>query len=206
MKKLLLILLISPLMFLGQNNYVTFLDGETMKRDVFLDDCVESFKKQGKTSGFKNNGRDFCNCFLEKLAKNFSLLELGFDVISIKERSNNNSQAAALFLNNKKAEKVIYECMEDPNLFNNDKMEISSEEELRAIVSECKKNHKKGMTLAEYNEFLKYVYIDNYCECYMKRLFAEFTIEEMSNLEKNSSDLKKAERIQEMCIIEHAKE
>ena len=218
MKKLIYLLFITILSSCGggeansqnttQSTYdiVTFLDGETMNRETFLNDCVKSFKEQDKTSGFKNNGRDFCNCILEELAANFSLSEFGIEAISVTKQTNNNAEAVALLLNNKKAEKVVYECMQRPELFNNEHMKISSEEELRVIISECKNNHKNGMTSAEYNELIEYVYIDSYCECYMKRLFATFTIQQLNNMINDSKITDEAQRIQESCMIENARD
>lgn len=191
----------------NQSTYdiVTFLDGETMNREAFLNDCVKSFKAQGKTSGFKNNGRDFCNCILEELATNFSLYEFGIEAKSVKENTNNNAEAVSLLLNNKKAEKVVYECMQRPELFNNEHMKISSEEELRVIIAECKNNHKNGMTSTEYNELIEYVYIDSYCECYMKRLFATFTIQQLNNMINDSKLTEEAQRIQESCMTDNVR-
>ena len=80
MKKQLLILLCLPLLFScgggeasSQNtsqstyNTVTFIDGETMKRGPFIDECMASMGQGKNKELFKNGGLDYCNCFLDKL-------------------------------------------------------------------------------------------------------------------------------------------
>ena len=62
---------------------------------------------------------EFCNCILEELVTNFSLYEFGTEAKSVKENTN-NAEAVSLLLNNKKAEKEAYECMQRPELFNNE--------------------------------------------------------------------------------------
>ena len=86
MKKLLLILLCLPLIYscgggeansqnTTQSTYdiVTFLDGKTMNKDKFVNSCVESLIKEDENNIYKNNGRDFCSCFIEKISDNFTL-------------------------------------------------------------------------------------------------------------------------------------
>ena len=98
---------------------------------------------------------------------------------------------------------IVEECMQDPQIINNDvKMEISSKEMLDLHILQCKDALKLAMSKTEYLEFLKYVYVDEYCACYMQKITNEFTLKEMDNLEKRHN-ITKVEKIQEYCILDN---
>ena len=93
--------------------------------------------------------------------------------------------------------------MQDPKIINNDvKMEISSKEMLDLHILQCKDALKLELTKTEYREFLNYVYVDEYCACFMQKITNEFTLKEMDNLEKRDNIIK-VEKIQEYCILDN---
>jgi hypothetical protein len=215
MKKQLLILLCLPLLFScgggeasSQNtsqstyNTVTFIDGETMKRGPFIDECMASMGQGKNKELFKNGGLDYCNCFLDKLAERYTLPDFTFDYYTARGTTENFEEAAYQLYKNPKILAVLEECMADPAVMNDVKMEISSKEMLALHISQCKDALKMNMSLEEYNELLKYVYVDEYCACYMQKMTNEFTLKEMDNLEQRDN-LIKLEKIQEDCMFDN---
>ena len=214
MKKLIYLLFISMLYSCGggeansqnttQSTYdiVTFLDGETMKRGPFIDECMASMVQGKNKEMFKNGGLDYCNCFLDKLAERYTLSDFTFDYYTSRGTTKSLEEAAYQFYKNPKILATVEECMQDPTIMNDVKMEISSKEMLTLHIAQCKDGLKAAISRAEYNEFLKYVYIDEYCACYMKKMTNEFTLKEMDNLEQRDN-LKKLEKIQDDCISQN---
>jgi len=202
MKKLLLILVCLPLIGLGQDNYVTFLDGETMKRDRFINECMVSMGETENKKMFKKGGLDYCHCFLDNLAKRYTLSEFQFDYYTARGTTESFEEAAYQLYKNPKILAAVEVCMQDPTIMNDVKLEISSKEMLALHIVQCKEALKEGSSVAEYNEFLKYVYIDEYCACYMQKMTNEFTLKEMDNLEQRDN-LIKLEKIQEECMFDN---
>ena len=215
MKKQLLILLCLPLLFScgggeaysqnsSQSTYdlVTFIDGETMKRGPFIDECMASMGQGPSKEMFKNGGLDYCNCFLDKLAERYTLSDFNFDYYTARGTSASFEEAAYQLYKNPKILEVVEECMQDPTIMNDGKMKISSKKMLTLHIAQCKDALKAATSLAEYNEFLKYVYIDEYCACYMQKMTNEFTLKEMDNLEQRDN-LIKLEKIQEDCMFDN---
>ena len=179
----------------GQDNYVTFLDGESVKKDSYINECMESVRQSVNKKMYKNEGLDYCNCWLDKLSKKYTFSEFQFDVLTASGTAENFEETAYQLYKNPKILEVTRECMQDStivNVVNN--MEISSKEMLALHIVQCKDEIKANSSLAEYNEFEKLVNVDNYCECIVKNAFKEFTVKEMD------IDLVKAEKIQEECI------
>ena len=202
MKKLLFILLCLPMIGFGQDSYVTFLDGETMKRDRFINECMVSMDEGKNKNIFKKGGLDYCHCFLDNLAKRYTLSDFQFDYYTARGTSKSFEEAAYQLFKNPKILAATEECMQDLTIMNDVKMEISSKEMLALHVSQCKDMLKANMSLGEYNEFLKYVYVDQYCACYMEKIIKEFTLKEMYNLEQRDN-LIKVEKIQEECMFDN---
>ena len=184
-------------------NIVTFKDGETMKRGPFIDECMASMVQGKNKEMFKNGGLDYCNCFLDKLAERYTSYDFKRMDLEVRERTESREKTAYKLYENPEVLAVLEECMQDPTIMNADvKMEISSKEMLDLHILQCKDALKAAMPLTEYNEFLQYVYIDEYCSCYMQKMINEFTIKEMDNLEQRDN-LIKLEKIQEDCMFDN---
>ena len=188
----------------GQDNYVTFLDGETMKRDPFINECMVSMSQSVNKKMFKNGGLDYCHCWLDKLAKKYTFSEFQFNYYTASTTTENFEELGYQLFNNPKIMEITKECMQDSTIVNDGHIEINSKEMLALHIVQCKEALKAASSLAEYNEFLKYVYIDEYCACYMQKMTNEFTLKEMDNLEQ-SDNLIKLEKIQEECMFDNLK-
>lgn len=59
------------------------------------------------------------------------------------------------------------------------------------------------MTYSEYNDLLRYYNLDNYCECFLNKIYEKYTISEFENLNNSASskELKVLEKIQENCFL-----
>ena len=216
MKKLLFLLLSGSLLFscgsdnansqkISQSTYniVTFLDGGTMEKEPFINACMTSIVQGKNKDMYKNGGLDLCNCFLDKLTERYTLSEFKEIDRAVRERTESLEKTAYNYYKNPNFLQAIEECMEDPINFNADvKMEISSKEMLDLHILQCKDALKSALPFTEYNELLEYVYIDEYCACYMQKMTNEFTIKEMDNLEQRDN-LIKLEKIQEDCILDN---
>ena len=216
MKKQLLILLFLPLLFFfgdgdiySQNtsqskyDFVTFLDGGTMEREPFINACIGSMLEGKNNNMFKNGGLDYCNCFLEKLAQKYTLYDFKKMDLGIRQNKDSREKKAYKLYEKSEISSIVEECMQDPKIINNDvKMEISSKEMLDLHILQCKDALKLELTKTEYREFLNYVYVDEYCACFMQKITNEFTLKEMDNLEKRDNIIK-VEKIQEYCILDN---
>ena len=206
MRKILFLLLIIPTVLFGQNSSVTFLDGETMKRLPFINECMAAWGPQERITTFKNGGLNYCNCFLDKLAERYTYSEFMFDYYTARGSTESYEEAAYQLFKNPKILGATEECIEDPTTMNTDvHMEISSKEMLELHILQCKEGLKESMSVSEYNELMKYVYIDEFCGCYMKRMTKEFTVKEMDNLEQRDN-LRKVEHIQEDCMYSNLRD
>tara|TARA_B100000959_G_scaffold231732_1_gene248348 strand:- start:37 stop:654 length:618 start_codon:yes stop_codon:yes gene_type:complete len=205
MKRLLFIftLTITSFNLLAQNE-VTFLDGKSISIDGFMESCVQAFINQGKNNAYSNNGKDLCECFIKKLSKKYTLSEFISKSMSEISLSKDKEELALNFWQHKEVSESMAECISNnPQFLNNEKIQNHTAREMEVLVRQCKINLKNESSIEEYNEFQKIVNVNDYCECYVKNIFKEFTIKEMLIItEKTQSRMLE---ISELCVIENMK-
>ena len=196
-------LTITSFNLLAQNE-VTFLDGKTMPIDGFMKSCIQAFVNQGKSNAYSNNGKDLCECFINRVSKKYTLSEFISKTMSDISLAKDREEGALNFWQNKEVNEAMTECISNnPQFLNNEKIRNHTAREMEVLVRQCKINLKNESSIAEYNEFEKLVNVDNYCECYVKNIFKEFTIKEMSIMtEKTQSRMLE---IQELCVYQNMK-
>ena len=67
------ILLMQPIKSFGQSDSTTFKDSITISNSSFLNSCIKTSKS---ANGENLNHNEYCACMLEKMSKNFGLMEL----------------------------------------------------------------------------------------------------------------------------------
>ena len=217
MKKLLFVLIVSGLVFgcNSENNqesdkedeikvknekevsfdedYITFLDGGSVKKEDFIKQCT------GETYE-----RDFCYCLLDQLTQNFTLKE--YKSIPIRQMS--------YYLDNDNKDKwfkMITSCMDSTSFTGENYIEVD-EFRMTLFSNELKKNYKIAISengsIEEYNEFVDMFYYDKFIECMVSKVFEEFSIKEMSELIENGSHIMETvefREIQRSCMDLHVK-
>jgi hypothetical protein len=215
MKKLLLILLCVPLLFscgggeansqnTVQSTYdiVTFLDGKTMNKDKFVNSCVESLIKENENNIYKNNGRDFCSCIIERISDNFTLTKFN----DISGTSTNEVDVAVSLWKDEKIQSLVYECIENEDFNNTEKFNITSEKELEALSNVIEDNYRISFTSEEYSQFLQLVNKDAFFRCYTKKLFSEFSVKQLNEMDiTNPKLVEKIQAIEESCLMSNLK-
>ncbi len=196
-------LTITSFNLLAQNE-VTFLDGKTMPIDGFMKSCIQAFVNQGKSNVYSNNGKDLCECFINRISKKYTLSEFISKTMSDISLAKDREEGALNFWQNKEVNEAMTECISNnPQFLNNEKIRNHTAREMEVLVRQCKINLKNESSIAEYNEFEKLVNVDNYCECYTKNIFKEFTMKELSI--KNEKTLSRLLEIQELCVYQNMK-
>ena len=216
MKKLLLILLCLPLIYscgggeansqnTTQSTYdiVTFLDGKTMNKDKFVNSCVESLIKEDENNIYKNNGRDFCSCFIEKISDNFTLTKFN----ALTGTSANEIDVAVSLWKDEKIQSLVYECIANEDFNNTEKFNITSEKELEALANVIEDNYRISLTSEEYSQFLQLVNKEAFFRCYTKKLFSEFSVKELNEMDiTNPKVVEKIQAIEESCLMSNLKQ
>ena len=190
-----------------KNKKVTFLDGQTMELEGFFNGFRKTVIEKNQENIYKNNGKDFCFCILEKLSKKYSLSEFGFKLAGSQKLSDNKSELAYNMFKNAKFKETVNECMKIPDFFNaNSKFDLSPES-FKVLKKQCKDQLKKDLPYSEYNDLLRYYNLDNYCECFLNKIYEKYTISEFQNLNNSASsnELKVLEKIQENCFLSSIK-
>jgi len=201
MKKLLLILLSLPMIGFGQVN--------EDYHEFFKKVCDRAFstEKGLKMNHFKGSNSDaFCACWTENIFTNYTKTELEKMYNDAISSNANYYEASYIVFNYPNVKEITIDCMQDEN-FRDDSYIDLNPEKLSIFIKQCKDDLKNGFTTnQEYNEFKLSVDINSYCECYMKDIITEFTINEMMNLEKDPINRVKRDKIQESCIINNLKQ
>ena len=215
-KKIILIIIFFPLLFScggGEANsqnttkstydIVTFLDGETMNKDKFVNSCVESLIKEDENDIYKNNGRDFCSCLIEKISDNFTLTKFN----ALTGTSANEIDVAVSLWKDDKIQSLVYECIANEDFNNTEKFNITSEKELEALANVIEDNYRISLTSEEYSQFLQLVNKEAFFRCYTKKLFSEFSVKELNEMDiTNPKLVKKIQAIEESCLMSSLKQ
>jgi len=172
---------------------VTFKDGVKFNAKSYIETCAKSTGYDLEVSF------NYCHCMIINLAENLTLsefMELNKDIYN----NNNNGDssgavATKLLLSNEIVMEVSIECLSIYNFDN----EITISQDQTSILAE---NHlseiKKELGVSAYSNIEKIYDLKAYSECYINKMYKNFTQSEMLNLSESS--MKLLEALQESCL------
>ena len=172
---------------------VTFKDGVKFNAKSYIETCAKSTGYDLEVSF------NYCHCMIINLAENLTLsefMELNKDIYN----NNNNGDssgavATKLLLSNEIVMEVSIECL---SIYNFD-TEITIDQDQISILAE---NHlleiKKELGVSAYSNIEKIYDLTAYSECYINKMYKNFTQFEMFNL--SESNIKLLEALQESCL------
>ena len=175
------------------NYNITFKDGVDYNGKSFIETCAKSTGYDLEVSF------NYCHCMLINFAESLTsdeFIEL-FKDISKKNTSGESSGVVAtkLLLSNELVEEVSIECL---SIYNFD-TEITIGQDQISILAE---NHlleiKKELGVSAYSNIEKIYDLKAYSECYINKMYKNFTQSEMLNL--SESNMKLLEALQESCL------
>ena len=172
---------------------ITFKDGVDYNGKSFIETCTKSTGYDLEVSF------NFCHCMLLNLAESLTSDEF---IELFKDISKNNTSgestgvvATKLLLSNELVEEVSIECL---SIYNFD-TEITIGQDQISILAE---NHlleiKKELGVSAYSNIEKIYDLKAYSECYINKMYKNFTQSEMLNL--SESNMKLLEALQESCL------
>ena len=196
-KILILFFCVSSSMFSQIN--VTFLDGKTMPVDITK--CAQNFENYSK---YKSIAKEFCACWFLNLGKKVSyddFLNNNF-FPSINSGGNKGEKALNIF-QSQYVKDATQECIspEVSKLLGNTKI---TDEEINIFAKEHLIQLKKELGIAGYNELQKSIYLTGYSRCYFKKIFQQYSFQDMSNISKEMQA--RLEKIQESCFSENMRQ
>ena len=177
--------------------------GQEDNSHFFMQQCNGAF--DNNMNHFENlDSKPFCDCFIEKVYRKFTLEEINVIVTSAKENSKNFAEGGYILYQNKELLKLYKECFNNQKLSKESYIQLT-EEKLSAFISQCKDETKLSLTPKEMNEFLQVVNFDSYCECFVKKYTSSFTISELNDIPKypNSNNAMKLSKMAEDCVSEN---
>ena len=172
---------------------VTFKDGVKFNAKSYIETCA-------KSTGYKEEvSLNFCHCMIINLSEKLTLSEfIEFNKDIYKKNSNGESNGAIatkLLLSNELVKEVSIECL---SIYNFD-TEITIDQDQISILAE---NHlleiKKELGVSAYSKIEKIYDLTAYSECYINKMYKNFTQSEMLNLSESS--MKLLEALQESCL------
>ena len=172
---------------------VTFKDGVKFNAKSYIETCA-------KSTGYKEEvSLNFCHCMIINLSEKLTLSEfIEFNKDIYKKNSNGESNGAIatkLLLSNELVKEVSIECL---SIYNFD-TEITIDQDQISILAE---NHlleiKKELGVSAYSNIEKIYDLTAYSECYINKMYKNFTQSEMLNLSESS--MKLLEALQESCL------
>ena len=172
---------------------VTFKDGVKFNAKSYIETCA-------KSTGYKEEvSLNFCHCMIINLSEKLTLSEfIEFNKDIYKKNSNGESNGAIatkLLLSNELVKEVSIECL---SIYNFD-TEITIDQDQISILAE---NHlleiKKELGISAYSNIEKIYDLTAYSECYINKMYKNFTQSEMLNLSESS--MKLLEALQESCL------
>ena len=185
---------------------VTFLDGRNLSTKKFVDNCVSSMIIRGDNINYKNDGKNICECFIEKISEKFTYTEFISELAPYFILSNSDEFKALNSFQIDKIAETTEECSSNPKFWKtNNKKNIISKEERIVLVSQCMINLKNELNADEFDELEleRMVDIKGYCECFINKIFKEFSLSEMNQMDEKA--LLKREEIETSCLNENIK-
>ena len=173
---------------------ITFKDGLEYDGESFIETCAKSTGYDLEVSF------NFCHCFLINMADNLTLSEFNEFVEDLYKNNNNNGEsmevvATTLLLTNELVKAVAIECI---SIYNVD-MDISLSQDQISLLAE---NHltelKKEIGVSAYDNLEQIYDLKAYSECFINKMYKNFTQSEMVNL--SESNMKLLEALQESCL------
>lgn len=167
---------------------ITFKDGVEFDGKSYIESCAKSTGYDLEVSF------NYCHCMFINMAEKLTTDE--FAELN-KEIFDGSSGAAAtkLFLSNELVKEVSIECL---SIYNID-TEISVSQDQISLLAE---NHlleiKKEVGISAYNNLEQIYDLKAYSECYINKMYKNFTQSEMLNL--SESNMKLLEALQESCL------
>jgi len=199
MKKFLVLILLIPAISIAQvnKNNVVFKDGVEMNiGDKFISNCKNS---ANNVDGIE----EYCLCFLEKLASNFTSEEAismgGESLMS----SSDKIEQANTFWQSDKVKSITMQCLEEsPQVAK--AMEWNADDKMIEVIAEQHLQQIKDLEgIDAYNEASKVINLKPYSLCYAKKLLSEFEMKDLVNL--TQKQILRIQEIQDECVMKNLK-
>ena len=182
----------------GEDYNITFKDSVEFNVESFVEACAKSTGYDLEVSF------NFCHCMFIKLAENLTFNEfIDFFEDIYKNNSNGESSEAVatkLILSNELFKEVSIECL---SIYNID-TEITLTQDQMSILAETHLlETKKQLGDSLYSNLEKTYDLKAYSECYINKMYKNFTQSEMINL--SESNMKLLEALQVSCLEKNKK-
>ena len=172
---------------------VTFKDGVKFNAKSYIETCA-------KSTGYKEEvSLNFCHCMIINLSEKLTLSEfIEFNKDIYKKNSNGESNGAIatkLLLSNELVKEISIECL---SIYNFDKEITVSQDQISILAENHLLEIKKELGVSAYSNIEKIYDLKAYSECYINKMYKNFTQSEMLNLSESS--MKLLEALQESCL------
>ena len=198
MKKFIVLILFIPAISISQvnKNNVVFKDGVEMNMNKFISNCKNSTNNVDGTE-------EYCLCFLEKLASNFTFEEaisMGGEAVM---SSSNKIEQANTFWQSDKVKSITMQCLEEnPQVAKS--MEWNADDKMIEVIAEQHLQQFKDLEgIDAYNDASKVINLKPYSLCYARKLLSEFKMNDLINLTQKQN--LRIQEIQDECIMQNLK-
>ena len=197
MKKLLFLLLFIPLISFGQNK-AAFKDGKYLDISQLVSYCQKTFNSESMKKTI--NTENYCKCFVEKFAKDFTYNELKNLIYY------GQTEDARLFFESN--QEVLMECIsisltkKEPII---DLELLNTKEGRRQVIEFVKPRILQDLPKLDKEWVLENVNIDNLVICYIEELEKTNLFAKALNNNLSSSDLQKVSEVLIGCIESNLK-
>lgn len=172
---------------------ITFKDGVEFNGKSYIESCAKSTGYDPEVSF------NYCHCMFINLAENLTLsefMELNKDVY----KNNNNGESSGavatnLLLSNEIVMQVSIECL---SIYNFDTEITVSQDQISLLAENHLMEIKKEVGISAYGNLEQIYDLKAYSECYINKMYKNFTQSEMLNL--SESNMKLLEALQESCL------
>ena len=197
MKKLLFLLVFIPLASFGQNK-AAFKDGKYLDISQLVSYCQKTFNSESMKKTI--NTENYCKCFVEKFAKDFTYNELKNLIYY------GQTEDARLFFESN--QEVLMECIsisltkKEPII---DLELLNTKEGRRQVIEFVKPRILQDLPKLDKEWVLENVNIDNLVICYIEELEKTNLFAKALNNNLSSSDLQKVSEVLIGCIESNLK-
>jgi len=198
MKKLLFLLVFIPLASFGQNK-AAFKDGKYLDISQLVSYCQKTFNSESMKKTI--NTENYCKCFVEKFAKDFTYDDLKNLIYNEKK-----IEEARLFFESN--QEVLMECIsisltkKEPII---DLELLNTKEGRRQVIEFVKPRILQDLPKLDKEWILENVNIDNLVICYIEELEKTNLFAKALNNNLSSSDLQKVSEVLIGCIESNLK-